>query len=69
MTKDFYTVRDIAEQLQVKEKAVRRLITTGELDAGKVLGKWVVTADELRAFIDLKTRRDKNKETRQAGTE
>ena len=52
MTKDFYTVRDIAEQLQVKEKAVRGLIAAGELKASKILNKWVVTAENLKAFID-----------------
>lgn len=55
MIKDFYTVRDIAEQLQVQEKAVRRLITGGGLKASKVLGKWVVTAENLKAFIDANT--------------
>ena len=55
MIKDFYTVRDIAEQLQVQEKAVRRLITTGELKASKVLNKWVVTAENLKSFIDANT--------------
>jgi len=54
MTKDFYTVRDIAEQLQVKEKAVRHLITVGELKASKILNKWIVTADNLKAFVDAK---------------
>jgi len=52
MTKDFYTVKDIADQLHVKEKAVRRLITAGELPASKVLNKWVVTAENLKAFVD-----------------
>lgn len=54
MTKDLYTVRDIAEQLQVQEKAVRRLVTSGKLPAKKVCGKWIVTADNLKEFIDGK---------------
>lgn len=54
MIKDFYTVRDIAEQLQVQEKAVRRLISQGGLKAGRVCGKLIVTAETLKAFIDSK---------------
>lgn len=52
MIKDFYTVRDIAGQLQVQEKAVRKLISSGKLKASKVLNKWIVTAENLKAFID-----------------
>ena len=55
LIKDFYTIKDIAEQLQVKEKAVRRLVTRGSLKARKVCGKWVVTADNLKAFLDPDT--------------
>ena len=59
MIKDFYTVRDIAEQLDVTEKSVRRLISSGELPASKVIGKWVVSAENLKNFIDTKIdRRD-----------
>jgi len=52
MIKDFYTTRDIATQLQVKERSIRRLISTGKLSASKVCGKWVVTADNLKSFVD-----------------
>lgn len=52
MTKDVYTVRDIAEQLQVKEKAVRHLISTGKLKASKICNKWIVTADNFKKLID-----------------
>lgn len=51
MTKDVYTVKDIAEQLQVKERTVRQAISDGKLKASKVLNKWVVTADEFERFI------------------
>lgn len=54
MIKDFYTVKDIAEQLQVQEKAVRRLISQGGLKASKVCGKLIVTAENLREFINSK---------------
>ncbi len=52
MQKDYYTVRDIAEILQVKEKSVRHLITTGQLKASKVCNKWIVTAENLKKLID-----------------
>ena len=52
MTKDYYTVRDIAGQLQVKERSVRQLISTGGLKASKVLNKWIVSANNLQSFIE-----------------
>lgn len=52
MTKDAYTVKDIAEQLQVKEKAVRKLITDKKLKATKVCGKWVISAENFQELID-----------------
>lgn len=52
MTKDVYTVKDIAEQLQVKEKAVRHLISTGKLKANKVCSKWIVTAENFKKLIE-----------------
>jgi len=57
MQKDLYTVRDIAEQLQVQEKAIRGLIASGELKASKILKKWIVTAENLKAFVDDKAKR------------
>lgn len=52
MQKDIYTVRDIAELLQVKEKAVRYLISSKKLKASKICNKWIVTADNLKRLID-----------------
>ena len=51
MSKDYYTVKDIAEELQVKEKAIRHLINTGQLPASKIARKWVVSAEDLKAFV------------------
>jgi len=51
MNKDFYTVKDIAEELQVTEKAARGLINAGKLPASKILNKWIVTAENLAKFI------------------
>ena len=52
MQKDVYTVKDIAEQLQVKEKAVRHLISTGKLKASKICNKWIVSADNFKKLIE-----------------
>lgn len=51
MTKDVYTVRDIADQMQVSEKAVRGLILSGKLKAVKICGKWIVRAECFEDFI------------------
>lgn len=52
MQKDVYTVKDIAEQLQVQEKAVRNLIASGKVKATKICGKWVVSAESFQQLID-----------------
>lgn len=52
MNKDFYTVKDIAEELQVTEKALRYQIKAGKLEASKVLGKFVVSAENYKKYID-----------------
>lgn len=52
MNKDFYTVRDVAEELQVTEKAVRSLIKDGELIVSKVLGKWIITAENFKYLVE-----------------
>lgn len=59
MLKDVYTVRDISEQLQVKEKAVRHLIKTGRLKATKVLNKWIVSAHDFQALTQQEERSGK----------
>lgn len=52
MIKDVYTVKDVAEQLQVTEKTVRELISSGRLKAVKVCKKWIISAQNLKAFIN-----------------
>lgn len=51
MKKDFYTVKDISEQLRITEKTVRRLITSGNIKAKKVCRKWIVSARHLSEFL------------------
>jgi len=55
LIKDFYTLRDIAEQMQIKERTVRQFVSCGELKARKVGGKWIVTAEKLKDFVDAST--------------
>lgn len=52
MNKDFYTVKDIADELQVTEKAVRYQIKMGKLIASKVLGKFVIMAANYKKYIE-----------------
>ena len=52
MNKDFYTIKDISEELQVTEKAVRYQIKGGKLTASKVLGKYVISAENYKKYID-----------------
>lgn len=51
MSKQLYTVKDIAEQLGVSERSVREAIKRGELPGKKICGKWVTSAEALNAFI------------------
>jgi len=51
MLKDIYTVKDIAEQMQVEERTVRRHITDGDLEAQMINGKYFVLAQNLQAFV------------------
>jgi len=52
MTKDFYTVKDLADQMQVKEKSVRRLATKGKLKGKKICNKWIFTSDQVKELFE-----------------
>ena len=62
MIKDFYTVKDIAEQLQVKEKAVRFQIKQGKLEASKVMSKYVISAENYKKYIEAHSTNAETKE-------
>jgi len=51
MLKDFYTVKDIAEQMQTTRNTVRRLIRSGVLPSKLVAQKYIVTAEALYEFM------------------
>lgn len=46
-----YTARTLAVQLGVTDRTIRKAIDRGELTASKRLGRWVIDADEARAWI------------------
>ena len=54
MQREYYTVKDIAGELKVSEKSVRKMISSGKIKGKKVLNKWVVTANNLKEFMDPK---------------
>ena len=66
MIKDFYTLRGIAEQTQIKEKTVRQFVSCGGLKA-KVGGKWIVTAESLKKFFNANTKPVQYKDTDSGG--
>ena len=49
----FYTIKQVANRLQVNERTVRRWIAAGLLEAHKFGGVVRISADDLRAFLAL----------------
>jgi len=52
MAKNFYTVKDLAEQWQVEEKSVRRLANKGKLKGKKICNKWIFTSDQVKELFE-----------------
>ena len=50
----YYTVKEVAEKLQIKEQSVRNLLHTGSIKSEKVLNSRVVSESELKK--QMKTR-------------
>jgi excisionase family DNA binding protein len=44
------SVSEVAQQLGISSKTVRKLIASGQLRAGKVAGKWRIEQDDLDLF-------------------
>lgn len=53
MSRHAYRVREVADYLGVSEFTVRRWIATGELEATKLGGTWLVPAEALQARLGV----------------
>lgn len=45
--KEFYRIKEVAEILNFKERAVRRWVVEKEIKAIKIFGEWRIPAEEL----------------------
>ena len=50
--KDFLTVHEIAQELGLTARTVRRLFSIGKLQGKKVAGKYIITREALKEFIN-----------------
>lgn len=48
---ELYDVPELAELLRIKEKTVRKLISTGQLKGRKLAKKYYVTNETLKAYF------------------
>lgn len=51
MIERFYTIKEIAELLNVTPRTVQRYITDKKLPAQKIMGKWRVKESDFKKFI------------------
>ena len=49
---NFYTVRDLAERLQVTDRTIREYLHTGRLTGFKVGREWRFTDEDLQRFVE-----------------
>lgn len=52
--KDFYTVKDLAELLNMLPQSVRRLINAGKLEATKLNGSFIIKKEAAEKLIKEK---------------
>jgi len=52
MNKDYYTVNQIADMLNIHPKTVQRYIREGRLRAAKIGKSWRVTGHDLSTFVE-----------------
>lgn len=48
---NLYTLEEVAETLKVSTKTVSNYINRGRIQANKIMGKWMITAEELENFV------------------
>jgi excisionase family DNA binding protein len=51
-TKDFLTSEDVAKELKLSVKTVRSLLHNKTIPSKYIAGKYIVTRDSLKKFID-----------------
>jgi excisionase family DNA binding protein len=51
----FYDVREVADMFRMSRMTVYRAISTGELHAVRIRGRWLVPARVIEALADDKT--------------
>jgi excisionase family DNA binding protein len=49
---EYLSIKDIAQQLKMDEKTIRRWIKSGQLPAIELGGKYRVTRSDLTAFLE-----------------
>lgn len=54
MEKDFYNLQEIAELLNMNLQTIRKYVRAGELKASKIGKQYIITKENLKAFIDSK---------------
>ncbi|MFB0919436.1 MAG: helix-turn-helix domain-containing protein [Oscillospiraceae bacterium] len=64
MTKDYYTVEQISEMLDIHTKTIQRYIREGRLRATKVGKSWRVTGHDLSVFVESDSDNGRNSENR-----
>ena len=52
MTKDYYTVEQISEMLNIHPKTIQRYIREGKLHAAKIGKSWRISGHDLSVFIE-----------------
>jgi len=48
---NLYTVTELAHKLNVTPASVRNYLRHGHLKGQKMMGRWLITADELKEFM------------------
>lgn len=49
-----YSTKEVAEKLDIHSRTVLKLINKGELPTKKVAGKWRITENQLRRYLENK---------------
>jgi excisionase family DNA binding protein len=57
MESKFYTIDEVAEQLGMHHKTIRKFITEGKLPAAKVGKQWRISGHDLSVFVESKERK------------